>query len=56
MAEPFHTEVELGNGGMHERTLSEIRAGHGSYIRMLSEPDRATREAASELLALLDEA
>jgi hypothetical protein len=53
--EPFHTEVEAGNAGMHERTQSAIRAGCGTFVRLLDAPDRKTRQAASELLARLND-
>jgi hypothetical protein len=56
VVEPFHAEVENGNGDMNERILSTIQAGRGAYVRMLSGPDRRTRQAAAELLSLLDAA
>ncbi|WP_229403567.1 hypothetical protein [Micromonospora okii] len=52
--EPFHTEVAAGNSGMYERTQSAIRAGYGTFVRLLDAADRKTRQAASDLLSRLN--
>ncbi|GAA1661005.1 hypothetical protein ACFQY4_17670 [Catellatospora bangladeshensis] len=53
--EPFHPEITHGNSGVHERTQRAIRAGRGDYLRLLNAPDRGTRQAALDLLNVLDE-